>query len=103
MIAVEQREEARLGSGRALDTSEPDIIARTLQVAEVPEEFLEPQSCALSDGRQLRGLEVCEAEGGQVAVLLRKLGKAINDYGELLDEEVKSLANEDEICVASAG
>lgn len=40
MVAVEEGEEGRLGTGRALDSTESNVVARTLDVAEVPKEFL---------------------------------------------------------------
>ena len=42
-----------------------------------------------------------EAEGGQVTVLLRELGKAINDDCELVDDKRKSFADEDQVRIAA--
>ena len=36
VVAIEQREEARLSACRTLHAAETDIIARTLEVAQVP-------------------------------------------------------------------
>ena len=55
---------------------------------------LKPKCRTLADRRELRGLEVGEAEGRQVAVLGRKCGEAIDHDGELLKEEGECLANE---------
>ena len=61
---------------------------------------LEPERGALADGGELRGLEVREAERGEVAVLLGKRREAVDHDGELLEEEREGLADEDEVCVA---
>lgn len=45
MVAVEEREKAGLCAGRALGTAETNVVARTLEVAEIPEKFL----CAKSE------------------------------------------------------
>ena len=37
VVAVKEREEARLCARGALDTAEADVVARTLEVAKVPE------------------------------------------------------------------
>ena len=41
MVAVEQGEEAGLGAGRALHSSEPEIIACTFDVTQIPQELLQ--------------------------------------------------------------
>jgi hypothetical protein len=40
VIAIKQREEARLRSCGAFNTAETQIVARPLDVAEVPKQFL---------------------------------------------------------------
>lgn len=40
MIALEQGEEAGLGASRALDAAEAKIVARALDVPQVPEQLL---------------------------------------------------------------
>ena len=92
VVAVKQGEEAGLGTRRALDATEADIITRTLEVAQIPQQLLssytsmnphvkmrcdsatnlKPQGCTLADRSQLRRLEVSEAKRREVAVLLRK-------------------------------
>lgn len=103
MIAIEQRQKAPLRARRPLDAPEPEIVPSTLQVPQVPQELLDPQRCTLADGRQLRRLEVREAEGRQGAVLGRKCGEARDDRCELGEEEVEAFAQEDEVGVAGGG
>lgn len=100
MVAIKEREEARLRAGRALDAAEADVVARAPDVAQVPEQLLEPERRALADGRQLRGLEVREAEGGQVCVLCGKGGEPGDHNRELVQDQGKRLAEEDQIRVA---
>ena len=61
---------------------------------------LQPQRRPLPDRRELRRLEVREAERGQVAVLARKRRKAVDHDGELPEEEREGLADEDQVGVA---
>jgi hypothetical protein len=62
---------------------------------------LQPQRRALADCGQLRRLKVRKAQRGQVAVLARKRGKAVDHDREFLKDEGESGAEEDEVCVAS--
>lgn len=101
MIAVEQGQERTLRSGRALHTSETQVRPRSLKVSQVPQQLLDPKSSSLSDRRQLCGLEVGEAESGKVSVLLGEGGQAGNDNGELGEEDVQTLSEEDEVGVAA--
>ena len=40
MVSIEQGKEAGLSTSGTLHTAETNVIARTLEVAQVPEEFL---------------------------------------------------------------
>jgi hypothetical protein len=62
---------------------------------------LQPKRCALADCRQLRRLKVCESQRGQVAILTRERGKAVDHNSELLEDEGESGADEDEVRVAT--
>ena len=62
---------------------------------------LEPEGSTFADRRKLCGLEVREAERGQVAVLGRKCGEAIDHDSELLKEEGECLANENQVRIAA--
>lgn len=99
VVAVEEGKERSLGTGSALYTTEAKVVASTLEVAEIPEELLEPEGGTLAHSGQLSGLEVGEAEGGEVSVLLSKGSKARDDDGKLGEEEVKTVTEEDEVGV----
>ena len=45
--------------------------------------YLDPTRGAFSNGGELRGLEVREAGGGEVAVLLGELREAVYNHGKL--------------------
>ena len=61
---------------------------------------LEPECRPLANSGQLSRLEVREAERRQVAILPGKLRKTVNDDCELVDNECKGLADENQIRVA---
>lgn len=46
VVALEESKERSLGTGGALDASEPDVIPSALNVSQVPEELL--QDCDVS-------------------------------------------------------
>ena len=62
---------------------------------------LQPQSCALANCSQLRGLKVCKAQCWQFAILTRESGEAVDHDCEFLENEGKSGAEENEIRVAA--
>lgn len=101
VVAVEEREEAGLSTGRALDAAETEIRSSALKVAQVPEELLDPQGRSFSDGGELSRLEVGESQGRQVAVLLGKVGQSGDDRGKFGQKEVQALPQEDEVGVAA--
>jgi hypothetical protein len=101
VIAVEESQERSLGTGRTLDASEAEVRPRSLQVSQVPQQLLDPEGSSLADSRQLSWLEVGEAEGGQVTVLLGEGGQAGDDDGELGQKDVETLSEEDEVGVAA--
>jgi hypothetical protein len=49
MVAIKQREEARLGSCGAFNAAETQIVPRPLNVAEVPEQFLGSDKISISN------------------------------------------------------
>ena len=51
MIAVEEFEEAGLSSGRALDPAKTKVIARSLDVPQIHEKILNPETGTLADCR----------------------------------------------------
>jgi hypothetical protein len=62
---------------------------------------LQPQSCALADCGQLRRLKVCKAQRGQIAVLTRESGEAVDHDCELFEDKSESRTDEDEVRVAA--
>jgi hypothetical protein len=49
MIAIEEGQETRLRSGGALDAAEAQVVTRSLNVAEVPKQFLKGVQSSLSN------------------------------------------------------
>lgn len=101
VVAVKQGEERGLRSGRALDATEAEVVLCPPEVAQIPQELLEPERRALADRRQLGRLEVGEAERRQRAVLLGKGSEARDDGRELVEQEREAVAQEDEVGVAA--
>jgi hypothetical protein len=62
---------------------------------------LQPQSCALANRGQLRRLKVCKAQCGQVAILTRESGEAIDHNCQFLEDECDCSAYEDEVRIAA--
>ena len=62
MVAVKKCQEGGLGSGRSFDTAESEVVTGTSEVAEVPEELLDPEAGAFAYCGQLSGLVVSETE-----------------------------------------
>ena len=58
VIAVEEREEARLRSGRALHTPARKRIDSIIDLPEVEHEILHPERRALADSRRLGRLQM---------------------------------------------
>jgi hypothetical protein len=100
MVPIKQSQKARLRPRRPLHAPKSNILPRPLQIPQVHQQLLDPQRRALADGRELRGLEVREAERGEVTILSGEGGETVDDDGELLDEEGECGAEEDEVCVA---
>jgi hypothetical protein len=89
VVPVKEGQEAPLSPRGPLDSSETDIVPRTFEVSQVPQEFLDPQGSSLADG------------GGEVSVGLGELGKTGDDRGELGEEDVESVSQEDQVGVAT--
>jgi len=62
---------------------------------------LQPKRCALADCGQLRRLKVRKTQCGQVAILARERGEAVDHDREFLEDESESGMDEDEIRVAT--
>ena len=82
VLAVEEGEEGGLGAGGALHAPEAEIVPGTGKVPEVPKELLDPERRPLPHRRQLRRLEVGEAEGGEGGVLGSEGGEARDEGGQ---------------------
>ena len=79
MIALEQLEKARLGSGRSLHAAKRQSPEPIVDVFDVEHQILHPERCSLADRRELRGLEVRVAEGRLIAPLLGEGCEGAND------------------------
>lgn len=58
---------------------------------------LNPKRGPLADSGQLRRLEMSPPEHGQVLLLLREPGQPLNDDGQLGEDDIASVAQEDEV------
>lgn len=100
MVTIKESQERALGTGRSLDTAETEIVACALEVAQIPQQLLDPQSSTLTNSGELGGLEVGETKGGEIAVLLGKFVQAGHDDGEFGQENVETFTEKDEVGVA---
>lgn len=100
MVTVKESEETALGTGGTLDAAEAEVIAGAGNVPEIPQQFLDPKSRALANGRELRRLEVGKAEGGKILVLLGKRRQTVNHDCELGQQQRETLTEEDQVGVA---
>jgi hypothetical protein len=62
---------------------------------------LQPQRCTLSNGGQLRRLKVRKAQRGQITILSRESGEAVDHDRKFLENESEGSADEDEVRVAA--
>lgn len=102
VITLEDLEERSLSTGGTLDTTETQVIAGPLQVPQIHEQILDPQARPLANRDELGRLSVREAETRQVLVLLRECRQLIDNDGQLGDQDVETVAEEDEIGVVRA-
>lgn len=99
VILFEEGEEGSLSTSSTLDTSESDIIASTLNVSEIPKEFLDPESSSLSDGSELSRLEVSPSESREILVLIREFTETFDNDSEFREDDIASVSKEDEVGV----
>jgi hypothetical protein len=97
VVALEDGEEGTLGTGRALDTTElvEKVVTDALKVAEIVHQVGDPQGSTLADSDELGGLAVGVAQTRQRAVLHGELGEAVDDRGQLGDDKVQGVPEED--------
>lgn len=69
VIAIEQCQKAGLCASGAFDTTEANVVSHSLEVPEIPKEFLNPKCGPLANSRQLGRLEVCESKCREIAIL----------------------------------
>jgi hypothetical protein len=115
VVTVKESEKARLSASRSLDATETYVFTRTLEIAQIPEQFLsprlilsnhkflkkgdktdlKPERRPFADSGQLRRLKVREPKRWQGAIFLCEFSEAIDDNREFVDEQREGLADED--------
>lgn len=121
-LSFEEGEERCLGSGRAFDTPEADVVPRSLDVSQIPEQLLgvdvyqdslskgitnvprrnshlQPQGGPLAYGRQLGRLEVGPSQRRQVLVLVGPAGESLDDDRQFRYDDVACVSEEYEVGV----
>jgi len=88
-IAVEKRQEAGLGAGGALGAQQLHRAQRVVEVLHIHQEVLHPKGCALAHRHRLRGLQVGEAQRGQVLVPEREGAKAAKRLHQLAADQLE--------------
>ena len=91
-----------MSTGGTLDTTESQVITGTLEVAQIHQEILDPETSTLANGNQLGGLTVSEAQAREVLVLLSELGQLVDNNSQLGDEDVEAVAEQDQIGIVGA-
>jgi hypothetical protein len=99
VISLEDLKERGLSTGGTLDTTEAQVITSTLKVAQIHQQILDPQASTLADSDKLGGLAVGETQAGKVLVLLGELGKLVDDNGQLRDEDIETVTEQDQVGV----
>lgn len=102
VITIEDLQERGLGARGALHATEAEVIAGTLEVAQVHQQVLNPQASTLANGDQLSRLTVSETQAREVLVLPGKLRQLVNDNGQLGDEDVETVPEQDQVSIVSA-
>ena len=100
-VAVEERHERGLCSGCSLAAEEAQLVGPAHQLAVIEGEVLKPEARALAHRGGLRGLEMREAEAGEVAVRARESGEPADDAHGALREEPERLTDDEKVGVVS--
>lgn len=95
-VAVENLEEGGLCAGRSLSTTELQGLADELYGLKIEKEVLRPLRRSLTYGDELSGLEMGVSKSRLGFPFQGKGGEVGNDFGELGDEEIQTIAHKDE-------
>lgn len=98
-ITVEDLHEGSLGTGGSHGTAKLEILENTGDVAKIHEQLLDPLGGALAHGDGLSGLEVGEAQGGEVLVLEGELAQIGNRLCQLRKDELQAFLHEYELSI----
>lgn len=102
MVASEDSQERSLGSRGSLGTAETKVVAGAGEVAEIPEEVLEPEAGTLANGGELGGLVMSVAKGSEVFVLDGEFAEFVDYISEFGEDDIEALFEEDQVCVVGA-
>src|SRR5689334_7719316 len=97
VIAIEDREEARLCASRSLHAATGQGVDAEIDVAEVEDKVLHPERAALAHGRRLRRLQVRGTECRLVAPFARKGSQRTQYANDLRAQQLQAAPDEDEI------
>lgn len=95
MVTTKDGEERSLSPRSPLGAAETKVVAGTGEVAEIPEEVLEPEAGTLSNGGKLGRLVVSVAESSEVFVFDGELAKFVDYVGEFGEYDIEALFEED--------
>lgn len=102
VITSEDSQERSLSPRSPLGAAETKVIAGTGEIAEVPEEVLEPEAGTLSNGGKLGRLVVSVAKSSEVFVFDGELAEFVDYVGEFGEYDIEALFEEDQVCVVGA-
>lgn len=102
VVASEDSQERSLGSRGSLGTAETKVVPGAGEVAEIPEEVLEPEAGTLANGGKLGGLVVSVAKGSEVFVLNGEFAEFVDYIGEFGEDYIEALFEEDQVCIVGA-
>ena len=101
VVALEQLQERRLGSGGALGAQQLQGGDAILHLVQVHEQLVHPQGGPLAHGDQLGSLEVGKAQGGHGLILPGELGQAVDNPHQLVPHQLQALPHEDHVGVVA--
>ena len=99
VVAVEKLQEARLRAGRALVAQGLEAGDAMLDFGQVHREIVGPETRPFADGRRLGGLEMGEAEAGQIAVLGGEGGQRVDHGRHPAGDHLQALAEQQQVGV----